>query len=388
VTTDLEYTPRGELALERTTIGGASYEIAYTYDAGGKLAATEAPSGTTIETAYAGSRPKIVTITSGTDSQEVRDLEFLPFGPRTRAELPPEDPVTGDNIVLSTRQYDLRHQVTEIDVTSPAGTVLDLSYTYTYANGSPGPADAGPHLDRVVDHRDASQSRFYFYDDLERLWKATDLAGTPLHTYLYDANGNRIQQTVSSGTTSYAYDTGTDRLAQTTGAEALHYSHDPYGSRIWAGGTTYAGTPSHVYDESNRLVEVRDPSTFAVLGTYAYDVFGRRVRKVAGGVTTVFLFDAEGHLLEERKPGTSPVELRDYVYVEGEIVGLVDHAASTSFAWIHTDRSGAPVAATRAALTGAASLVWRASYPPYGIPIVDEDPDGDTERFILQHAPR
>jgi hypothetical protein len=26
----------------------------------------------------------------------------------------------------------------------------------------------------VTDHRDASQSRFYFYDDLDRLWKSTD----------------------------------------------------------------------------------------------------------------------------------------------------------------------------------------------------------------------
>jgi YD repeat-containing protein len=383
VTTDLEYTQRGELALERTTIGGASYEVAYAYDAGGKLAEIEAPSGTTIATAYAGSRPKTVTVTAGATSQQIRDLEFLPFGPRTRAELPPEDPITGDNTVISTRQYDLRHQVTEIDVTSSVGTVLDLSYSYTYTTGSPGPNDPGPHLDRVIDHRDASQSRFYFYDELERLWKATDLTGAALYTYVYDANGNRTQQVAPSGTTNYSYQSASDRLAQATVADAMHYAHDPYGSRIWAGPTAYAGTPSYVYDESNRLVEVRDPGTFAVLGEYTYDAFGRRVRKVAGGVTTLFFYDTEGHLLEERKLGSSPLETRDYVYVDAEPIGVVDHSGVVSFAWLHGDRLAMLLAATSAPTTGAGSEIWRASYAAFGAANVDTDPDADGQQFSM-----
>jgi YD repeat-containing protein len=32
-------------------------------------------------------------------------------------------------------------------------------------------------------------SRFYFYDELDRLQKATDLTGTVLHQYGYDAVG-------------------------------------------------------------------------------------------------------------------------------------------------------------------------------------------------------
>jgi hypothetical protein len=32
----------------------------------------------------------------------------------------------------------------------------------------------------VTDRRDASQSRFTFYDDLDRLWKSTDSSRSPL----------------------------------------------------------------------------------------------------------------------------------------------------------------------------------------------------------------
>jgi RHS repeat-associated protein len=381
VTTELEYTPQGQLAVERTLIGGGSYAVTHTYDAAGNLATLTTPSGVTTAYAYSGSRPKEVTVTAGSESQTIREIEHLPFGPRTHAELPPEDGVTGDNTVLSTRQHNLRYQVTEIDVTTPAETVLDLSFTYDYTAGAPGPDDPGPNLDRVVDHRDASESRFYFYDELDRLWKAADLSGSPLYSYLYEPNGNRTQQASPAGTTSYGYATGTDLLTQATGAAAKHYASDPYGSRIWAGASAYAGTPSLVHDEANRLVEVRDPSTLAVLGAYTYDAFGRRVRKVAAGVTELFFYGPGAHLVEEQVPAAA----RAYVYLEEEPVVVVDRAAggAPSFAWLHGDHLTTPRAVTTAPASGGAAVVWRATYAPFGLAEPDEDPDGDLQAFAL-----
>jgi len=210
VTTELEYTDRGELAVERTLIGGGSYAVSYAYDAAGNLTSLQTPGGVTIATAYSAGRPKTVTVTAGASQQGIRNLAFLPFGPRTRAELPPYDAGTGANTVISTRTYNLRGQVAALEVTSPLGDVLDQSFTYGYIGGAPGPVDGGPNLDQVTDHRDGSQSRFYFYDALDRLWKSTSLSGTPLFTYTYDANGNRTQQVAPGGTTNYAYATGTD----------------------------------------------------------------------------------------------------------------------------------------------------------------------------------
>jgi RHS repeat-associated protein len=237
----------------------------------------------------------------------------------------------------------------------------------------------------VVDNRDASQSRFFFYDDLDRLWKSTNLAGTPLFTYLYDANGNRTQQVAPGGTTTYSYQPSTDRIAQATGAAAKHYAHDAFGSRIWAGPTAYAGQPSHLYDQGNRLVEVRDPVTQAVLGQYTYDAAGRRVRKVAGGVTTLYFYDSAGHLIESQNLSTSPATRRSYVFVENEPMGVVDQPPSVSpvFSWIHTDRLGTPLAVTSTPSSGPAKVIWRATYEPFGLATPDEDPDGDSASFAL-----
>jgi hypothetical protein len=98
----------------------------------------------TSTTAYTGGRPKTVTVTAGSSQQLIRNLAFLPFGPRTHAELPPYDTGTAANTVISTRTYNLRGQVSALQVTSPLGAVLDQSFTYGYIGGAPGPVDGGP----------------------------------------------------------------------------------------------------------------------------------------------------------------------------------------------------------------------------------------------------
>ncbi len=334
--------------------------------------------------AYSGGLPRTVTVTAGAEQQVVRNIAFAPFGGRTRAEFPPYDSGSGLNTVISTRSYNLRGQVAALQVTSPAGTVLDQSFDYAYTAGGAGPVDAGPNLDRLIDNRDPGESRFYFYDDLDRLWKSTSLAGAPLSTYAYDANGNRTEEIAPAGTTTYAYEAATDRLAQASGAGAQHYAHDAYGSRIWTGPSAYAGLPSHVYNELNRLVEVRDPATQAVLGQYTYDAFGRRVRKVTASGTTLFFYDSAGHLVEERSLATTPDSTRDYVWLEDEPIGVVDQGPQpTRFSWIHSDRLGTPLAVSSSPASGSAQVLWRASYAPFGEATVNEDPDGDLQAFTL-----
>ena len=144
VTTELEYTDRGEIAVDRTLIGGGSYAVSYAYDAGGDLTSLQTPSGVENTYAYAAGRPKTVTITAGSSQEVIRNLAFLPFGPRTHAELPPYDTGSGANTVISMRSYNLRGQVSALEVTSPLGDVLDQSFTYGYIGGAPGPRRRRP----------------------------------------------------------------------------------------------------------------------------------------------------------------------------------------------------------------------------------------------------
>ncbi|HME72643.1 MAG TPA: RHS repeat-associated core domain-containing protein [Myxococcota bacterium] len=330
VTTELEYSARGKVLAERTTVGGKQYSVLYRYDVSGNLASIQEPSGVTTTYSYSGSRPQQLSINSGPTSTgignitisggtQISNIAFLPFGPRISADF--------GGGVSSQRQYNLRYQMTGLQVTTSTTTYLNQSYIYNYTAGAPGPNDPGPNLDALADNLNPSQSRFFFYDPLDRLSEDSDLSGNPIYSYSYDAVGNRSQQVGPDGPTSYSYEPNTDRLASATGAEALQYAHDAYGNRIWAGAAPYSGTPSLKYNESNRLVEVDDPNNpTTVLGQYTYDAFGRRVQKVAGGVTTLYLYDLAGHLSETVTTSAIPNNVRDVVYIEDELVGVVDQA--------------------------------------------------------------
>jgi RHS repeat-associated protein len=437
VTTGLEYTARGKVAVEHTTIGGRRYDVSYGYDAGGNLRSVNAPSNLTPNYTYSGSRPQTVTIYSDSGSATISNIAFLPFGPRTSATFP--------GGVSSLRHYNPRYQMDTLKVTSPSGSYyVNQSYTYncTTSTCASGPSDPGPNLDELQDSVNPSQSQFFFYDSLDHLGEVSDLSGNPIYSYTYDAVGNRQQQVAPDGTTTYSYQSRTDRIASATGAEALNYAHDAFGNRIWAGTAAYSGTPSLKYNESNRLIEVDDPNNpTSVLGQYTYDAFGRRVQKIAGGATTLYFYDMAGHLIETVVASASPNKVRDMIYIEDELVGVADQTlnvgasalpfvrdllkglpprgwllvlttsgalwlmalapskrgkvaiagvalialgtfapacggASTAFSWVHTDYIGKPIAVTNTPASGAAKLLWTASYTPFGLATPNTNPSG------------
>ncbi len=80
-----------------------------------------------------------------------------------------------------------------------------------------------------------------------------------------------------------------------------------------------------------------------MLGTYEYDGEGRRVKKVAGAVTTVYVYDAAGQLAVEYESGsTAAVETRRrYLFA--------DHIGSTR---LRTTEEG--------------TMVWWWDYAPFG----------------------
>lgn len=152
------------------------------------------------------------------------------------------------------------------------------------------------------------------------------------------------------------------------------------------GPSAYTGTPRILYDDLNRLIEFRVsmvPSVI-VLGQYTYDAFGRRVKKVTSSATTLYFYDSSGHLIEEQIVSSVPVKKRDFVWIEDEPVGIVDSASQpVKFSWIHTDRFDNPIAVTSSPSSGSAQVVWRASYQPFGQASVNQDPDADSQVFVL-----
>lgn len=72
----------------------------------------------------------------------------------------------------------------------------------------------------------------------------------------------------------------------------------------------------------------RDPAiAFATFATDGYDAFGRRV-ETAPSKALLFFYETRGHLVEEiaEIAGANNDEVRAYVFLEDERVGLVDNA--------------------------------------------------------------
>ena len=81
------------------------------------------------------------------------------------------------------------------------------------------------------------------------------------------------------------------------------------------GNLTDDGTYLFGYDFQNRLVELKNKSTSAVIATYRYDALGRRVEKaVVGGATTRYILD--GVQVMEEYDGSNAWQAR-YVYEDG-----------------------------------------------------------------------
>jgi RHS repeat-associated protein len=102
-----------------------------------------------------------------------------------------------------------------------------------------------------------------------------------------DASGNQITQQyevdASGSTSSYTYDAN--------------------------GNLTADGTKTYFWNALNQLVEVKEgPTTIA---TFEYDGKGRRTKKIAGGITRTYIYDAED-IVEERISGSSSDTIRYY----------------------------------------------------------------------------
>lgn len=75
-----------------------------------------------------------------------------------------------------------------------------------------------------------------------------------------------------------------------------------------------------IYDAENHQIEVKNDQA-ATIGEYRYDGDGRRVKKIAGEETTVFVYNASGQLVAEYSTQTSSTPQTSYL--------TTDHLGST-----------------------------------------------------------
>ncbi len=324
-TTTSSYSVKGELVQESKVILGVTYVTGYSYDTNGNLETITYPSGRTVTYTHdlADQVSGVTTTPPGGSSQTVAaNVTHNPFGGIAS--------LTYGNGLARTVGYDQQYRITGIQT----GGIQNLTYT----------PDNNGNILSITNNLDASKSKSFTYDALDRLWTATGPWG--ILGWGYDKVGNRLTQTGVDPST-YTYTTGTNRLASVTGALNKTFGYDAHGN------TTTENSRTYTYNQNNRLVQATEGG---ILGDYVYNATEQRVVKTAGATTTVFHHDQQGQILAETQGGLTTVE---YIHLDAEPLAKAD---GTTLSYIHPDHLATPVVMTG----GAATKVWEIETRPFG----------------------
>jgi RHS repeat-associated protein len=320
------YDALGRVSSDTRVIAGHSYATGYTYDPVGNILTETYPSG------------RIVTYTrdalgriSGISTKQnagasavtvVSSPSYRPFGPLAG--------FTFGNGVVSSMAYDQDYQLTGINAANGATTIQNLT------NGF----DPSSNITSITDNLTSARSQTVTYDNLNRIKTAGGIYGA--QTYAYDGVGNRSSLAVGATTSSYSYSPAANQITAITNAAA-------------------------------------PPSTG--IGSYLYNAFRQRVQKVAGGVTTQFVYDEGDHLIAEAN-GSGAVQ-KEYIWLDDMPVAMVDSTgASPVLYFIHTDQLGTPQKLT----DGSMNVAWDGVFDPFGNPAPGASLALSNLRFPGQYA--
>ncbi len=174
--------------------------------------------------------------------------------------------------------YDDGNRLIAVKNYNANGGLLE-KYEYSY--------DANNNITSVVTN---SGTISYQYDELNQLTQETLLDGTTI-TYEYDAVGNRTKKIVTVGgtptTTNYTYNDGNELIS----VDGQAYTYDANGN------LTNNGNKTFIYDEENRLIEVKDASN-QTIATYTYDHEGKRSSITTTSGTTYFHYSGDKVIYE------------------------------------------------------------------------------------------
>lgn len=223
---------------------------------------------------------------------------------------------------------------------------LNRDYEMQYLNSGP---ISGRLLQRDLNGNITSfDSRTFTYDEMDRL---ESHAGPDLDwEYSYDLNGNREWHKYKNDYTYYAYDSSKshlETLSTVIGSATVteSRSYDANGNTIQIDNRFFD------HNDLNRLWRYRDG---ALTVTYTHNAFGERQIKDDGSTVTRFVYSGPNLLHEQA--GTTK---RDYIYLDGEMVGMVKNGVLYS---VHNDHLGRPEIVTNPAK----AVVWSGQNNAFG----------------------
>jgi len=241
----------------------------------------------------------------------------------------------------------------------PGNIIQDITYEYD----NPG------NITEITDisGNDAAKTVIFEYDDLYRLTTASTTAATSTpfrETYSYNSIGNILSKS-DQGSYTYAETSYANPHAVTAiGGTSLAYDNN--------GNLTSFGTNSYTWDFRNRMT-----STVNGGGTtnYYYDHTEQRVKKTAGGETTIF-----PNQYWDKAGATTTRHIYDD---KGGLIATIEgNGQATSTYYIHTDHLGG----TNVVTDSSTQVVEVTDYLPFGKINTNEAPTGvKTDRKFTSH---
>lgn len=200
--------------------------------------------------------------------------------------------------VTYTYIYDVAHRLESV-TDSRGGKALNYDYS------------PGGLLNSVTDSDDNQTD--YLYDNVGRL-SGIWAANYDTVTFRYDSGGRLTEKWFPNGVTArydYNVDNSLKQVVNRSNANSIisqhDYTYDGFGNRQihteQIGSTT---TPyKYLYDELNRLTEVQNNSTAALIEKYTYDPIGNRTSKTDGVNPVYYTYDTANQLKEIHQGGTT-----------------------------------------------------------------------------------
>ena len=328
----------------------------FVYDGAGRLAERIYPSGQKVSYTYdAGGR--VASIAYG-GTPVLHGITYQPFGSAsgwilgngTRYERRFDTdgrmvsyPIGGDIHHLS---YDAASRITRI------------SHERLEASGlrSPRPSSRTHH----------AFERHFDYDRFDRLVRSVD--GRESRVYRYDANGNRLGQSLNGERYVHSVSANSNHLLSITGRSVRTFRYDA------AGNTLSDDVASFTYNAQGRMASA---TVGNITTTYLYNGKGERIAKkgrhVRGGMI-YFAYDEFGRLIGEYDAQARPIQ--EIIYLEQVPVALARNDAVYN---IHADHLGTP----RAITNTRDRVVWRWDSDAFGAAAPDEHSERDRNSFVF-----
>ncbi|HEX7316667.1 MAG TPA: hypothetical protein VF297_22385 [Pyrinomonadaceae bacterium] len=322
----VSYDTLGRATASSQTTGGVTYSMPdYHYNLAGGLTSEQYPSGKVVAVDYdsAGRLTGVRNQASnnfyaGAGAQSTDRVQYAPHGATAALRL--------GNGLWEHAEFNERLQIVQIGLGTAVADSSKLQFDFNYGTND---NNGNLRSQSINVPGSLSLTQSYYYDPLNRLDIAREAKVTGggeaevwKQRFNYDRFGNRAFK--SSETTD--------------NVEGPQLSFGPASNRITtngydydsAGNLTAAPNFTYQYDAENRMVTVNGGTGNPGGAVYAYDGGGRRVKKVTGLETTVYVYNVTGQLV---------AEYSNQVVGGGVSYLTQDHLGSTR---VVTDVDGAP----------------------------------------------